>query len=161
MTAQRLGVATGGNRSIASKRPHDSLARGLRLAVTLAIAWTAACRGRADDGVCRCTPANLSRTKLADGSTLDGPALVGKLRRHRRDVAEHRPPRDIKVFDDELRFEVANFCQPCSEWVQDRMTIEEMFPLQRLDDAASAVCLGLVLRDGTLAYGDARPAACR
>jgi hypothetical protein len=117
--------------------------------------------GPADDGVCRCTPGNLSRTKLADGTTLDSAALLGKLRRHRRDVEQHKTPRDIKVFDDELRFEISNFCQPCGDWVQDRMTIEDLFPLGRLDDAAGAVCMGLVLRDGTTVYGDARPRACR
>jgi hypothetical protein len=110
---------------------------------------------------CTCTPGNVSRTKLADGTTLDGPALLNQLRRHQRDVAQHRTPRDIKVFDDELRFAILSFCQPCGSWVGDRLTIEAMFPLQRLDDAVDGVCMGLVLRDGTTAYGDARPAACR
>jgi len=114
-----------------------------------------------DNAVCRCTPGNLSRTRRADGTTLDSAALLGKLRRHRRDVEQHKNPRDIKVFDDELRFEISNFCQPCGDWIQDRMTIEDMFPLARLDDAAGSVCLGLVLRDGTTIYGDARPPACR
>jgi len=134
-----------------------------RLCVTaLVLAMIAACqRPPADDGVCSCTPGNLSRTKLADGSSLDGATLLGKLRRHRRDVEQHKTPRDIKVFDDELRFEISNFCQPCGDWVKDRMTIEDMFPLARLDDATTGVCMGLVLRDGTTAYGDARPRACR
>jgi hypothetical protein len=43
----------------------------------------------------------------------------------------------------------------------ERMTMEEMFPLHRLGGAKRAVYLGLVLRDGTIAYGDARPRACR
>jgi hypothetical protein len=121
-----------------------------------------ACRAKpADDGVCRCTPGNQSGSKLGDGSRFDGGVLLGKLRRHRRDVAQRRNPRDIKVDDDELRLHVATFCQPCSDWVNDRATIEELFPLDRLDDAAGAVCLGLVLRDGTTAYGEARPGACR
>jgi hypothetical protein len=129
---------------------------------TLVLAMAGACRQPpAGDGVCRCTPGNQSRTKLADGTYLDGTALLGKLRRHRRDVEQHRNPRDIKVFDDELRLELSNFCQPCGDWVQDRMTIDELFPLQRLDDAAGAVCMGLVLRDATTVYGDARPRACR
>ena len=83
-------------------------------------------------------------------------AVVGE-----RDVEQHRNPRDIKVDDDELRLHVATFCQPCSDWVNDHATLEALFPLDRLDDAAGAVCLGLVLRDGTTAYGDARPRACR
>jgi hypothetical protein len=122
---------------------------------------TGACHGEpaVDDRVRRCTPGNLSRTRLTDGTFLDGAALLGKLRRHRRDVEQHKMPRDIKVFDDELRFEISNFCQPCGDWVKDRMTIEELFPLARLDDAADAVCMGLVLRDGTTVYGDARPRA--
>jgi hypothetical protein len=130
--------------------------------MTLVLAIVAACRDTpVDDGVCRCTPGNRSRTRLADGTFLDGAALLGKLRRHQRDVEQHRTPRDIKVFDDELRFAISNFCQPCGDWVEDRMTIEEMFPLSRLDDAATGICMGLVLRDGTTVYGDARPRACR
>jgi hypothetical protein len=130
--------------------------------MTLVLAIVAACRDTpVGDGVCRCTPGNRSRTRLADGTFLDGAALLGKLRRHQRDVEQHRTPRDIKVFDDELRFAISNFCQPCGDWVEDRMTIEEMFPLSRLDDAATGICMGLVLRDGTTVYGDARPRACR
>lgn len=131
--------------------------------VAFVLATIAACHDPppADDGVCRCTPGNLSKTKLADGTALDGAVLLGKLRHHRQEVEQHRNPRDIKVFDDELRFQISNFCQPCGDWIKDRMTIEDMFPLARLDDAASAVCLGLVLRDGTTVYGDARPRACR
>jgi hypothetical protein len=141
-TRQRLGVAA--------------------LGLTMGVAAGACHRDSAvEDGVCRCTPGNLSRTKLADGTSLDSAALLGKLRRHRRDVEQHKNPRDIKVFDDELRFEISNFCQPCGDWIQDRMTIEDMFPLARLDDAAGSVCLGLILRDGTTVYGDARPRACR
>jgi len=131
-------------------------------ALVLAIAAIAGCRGApADDGACRCTPENRSRTRLRDGDYLDGASLLARLRRHRSDVALHRPARDVKMFDDELRLELTSFCQPCSDWVQDRMTIEDMFPLDRLDDAASGVCMGLVLRDGTTVYGSARPRACR
>ena len=131
------------------------------LAIVLVPALLAACHRPSDDGACRCTPANQSRTKLADGTQLDGAALLARLRRHRRDVEQRKNPRDIKVFDDELRFEVASFCQPCSEWVEDRLTIEQLYPLARLDDAVDAVCLGLVLRDNSTAWGDARPRACR
>jgi len=133
------------------------------VAIVLAgLAGLAACQGKpVDDGVCRCTPGNQSRTKARDGAFLDGRALLDRLRRHRRDVEQHRNPRDIKVDDDELRLEVTSFCQPCGDWIRDRMTIEDLFPLARLDDSASAVCLGLVLRDGTTVYGDARPRACR
>ena len=92
---------------------------------------------------------------------LDGPALVAALRRHVRDVRLGKEARDIKVLDDELRFAIIDFCSPCGGWVADRMTIEEMFALERLDDAQSAVCMGLVLRDGTTVYGSTRPAACR
>jgi hypothetical protein len=132
-------------------------------AIAMALAALAACRDArpADDSACRCTPGNVSRTHLADGTVLDGATLLGKLRRHKRDVEQHRMPRDIKVDDDELRFAILSFCQPCGSWVGDRMTIEEMYPLQHLDDAADGVCMGLVLRDGTTVYGDARPRACR
>ena len=134
----------------------------LVLAAALAAAPGAACRDAPrDDGPCRCTPANRSLARLPDGSVLDGAALLGKLRRHKSDVALHRPARDVKVFDDELRLELTGFCQPCSDWVADRMTIEDMFPLDRLDDAVAGVCMGLVLRDGTTVYGNARPRACR
>src|SRR5262245_30838187 len=132
-----------------------------RLWIATALALAACRSAPTDDGVCRCTPGNQWRTRNSDGRVLDAAALLGKLRRHRRDVEQHRTPRDIKIDDDALRFDVVSLCQPCGDWVQDRMTVEELFPLARLDDAVDAVCLGLVLRDGTTAYGDARPRACR
>ena len=115
----------------------------------------------ADDTTCRCSPGNVARAALPDGSHLDGPALLGMLRRHRQDVEAGRNPRDIKVADDQLRLAVIDYCQPCGDWVKDRSTVEEMFPLDKLDDAADAVCLGLVLRNGKTLYGATRPKSCR
>ena len=109
-----------------------------------------------DDTRCTCVPNNASRV-----GGIDGAALLARLRRHVRDVAQHRNARDVKVDDDELRLAVANFCDPCNTWVTDRLTVDEMFPLARLDEAVEVVCLGLVMRDRTLAFGDARPRACR
>jgi hypothetical protein len=143
---------------------------GLVLARTAVVAGLAGltalgatgCKPSPESGAaCSCTPGNASRTQLGDGSFMDGASLLGKLRLHRQQVEQHRTPRDIKVFDDELRFAILGFCAPCSDWIQDRMTIEQMFPLARLDEATSAVCLGLVLRDGTTAWGETRPPACR
>ena len=134
------------------------------LAAVAALALSACSRSPSsdDDGPCRCTPGNISHTRpVGESAPMDGPALLDRLRRHQRYVQENRNPRDIKVFDDELRHALLDFCQPCSSWVGERMTMEQMFPLPRLPDATSAVCLGLVLRDGTIAYGDARPRACR
>lgn len=135
----------------------------MRAWVVVLVAAIAACRGAQDgDGPCRCTPGNASQTRaVGEAAPMDGPALLERLRRHQRLVEEGRNPRDVKVFDDELRHAILGFCQPCSQWVGERMTMEEMFPLQRLGDATSAVCMGLVLRDGSIAYGDARPRACR
>jgi len=139
----------------------------LALAAVLAASAPAAlsaCRNNeaSDSAPCRCTPGNVSRTRaLGDDAPMDGRALLDRLRRHKRLVDENRNPRDVKVFDDELRHAIIDFCQPCSDWVGERLTMEQMFPLARLADATSAVCMGLVLRDGTLAYGDARPRACR
>ncbi len=146
-------------------RPLVFLAAALALGFGLALGGVA-CRGAGPDGdgdgPCRCTPGNVSRTRSIDeAEPMDGPALVGRLRDHQRMVAEGRNPRDVKVFDDELRYAILDFCQPCSAWVGERMTMEQMFPLHRLGEAKSAVCMGLVLRDGTIAYGDARPRACR
>lgn len=92
---------------------------------------------------------------------MDGISLLARLRRHKSDVALGKNPRDIKVVDDQLRFAIIDFCQPCAHWVEERLTVEEMFPLDRLDDATRGVCMGLVLRDGTTAWGEARPPACR
>jgi hypothetical protein len=142
--------------------------RPLVLLAAASVAALGACRATAQDGdgaadgPCRCTPGNVSRTRSVDeAAPMDGPALLERLRRHQRYVDEGRNPRDVKVFDDELRYAILSFCQPCSAWVGERMTMEQMFPLRRLDEATSAVCMGLVLRDGTIAYGDARPRACR
>ncbi len=113
-------------------------------------------------GPCACTPANAIKSKaLGDAAPMTGETVLANLRRHARDVAAGQNPRDIKVLDDQLRFAVVELCQPCGDWVTDRMTMEQLFPLARLDDAVSAVCMGLVLRDGSTAYGDARPANCR
>jgi hypothetical protein len=132
------------------------------VAIAALAAALVGCRGEpTDDGVCRCTPDNRARTRRVDGTSLDGATLLARLRRHKRDVALQRPGRDVKLLDDELRLELTEFCQPCSDWVKDRLTIEDMFPLDRLDDAVAGVCMGLVLRDGTTAYGNARPRACR
>jgi hypothetical protein len=143
---------------MAARRPVLVLA-----AAAAAAAALGACRGEAEDaGPCTCTPGNASRTRSADeAAPMDGPALLQRLRTHKRYVEENRNPRDVKVFDDELRYAILEFCQPCSRWVGERMTMEQMFPLDRLGEATSAVCMGLVLRDGTVAYGDARPRACR
>ena len=56
----------------------------------------------------------------------------------------------------DLRGEVCPFT-----FVRTKLAMEQLFPLARLDDAVSAVCMGLVLRDGSTAYGDARPINCR
>jgi hypothetical protein len=111
---------------------------------------------------CQCTPANSVRTKRAgDAQPIGGPGLLAMLRKHRQLLAEDANRRDVKMVDDEIRIVVTEMCQPCGAWVGDRTTIEELFPLALLDDATGAVCLGLVLRDGTTAFGGERPAACR
>ena len=114
---------------------------------------------RATGLACACTPGNTAHIRSGAAPAITGESLVAALRRHRQDVTLGRPPRDIKLTDDQLRFAIIDFCQPCGGWVDDRMTMEAMFPLDRLDDATSAVCMGLVLRDGTTVYGSARP--CR
>jgi len=77
-------------------------------------------------------------------------------------VAEGRPGRDVKVLDDELRLQIRQLCTPCgTDWVDDRATIESLYPLSSLGDARTAICLGVVRGDGTTAWGDARPARCR
>ena len=114
------------------------------------------------DERCTCTPNNASRVKLRDETApIDGKQLLERLRRHQRDVRLGRNARDIKVDDDALRFAISNFCDPCNSWVSDSARIEELYPLARVDEAATAVCLGLELRDGTIVYGEARPRACR
>jgi hypothetical protein len=122
-----------------------------------------ACRGApAEDAACTCTPGNASLIKgRGEAAPMDGEALLAKLRHHQQLVDQNTNPRAVKVFDDELRFAVGNFCQPCGDWVKDRMTIDDLFPMLRLGEARSAVCMGLVLRDGSTVYGDARPRACR
>ena len=122
-----------------------------------------ACRQSSpDEVVCRCTPANSSLTRRAGAvAPMDGVALLAELRRHQQAVRDGKNARSVKLVDDELRLALTDFCHPCSDWVTDRLTIDEMFPLGRLDEATTGVCMGLVLRDGTTAWGDARPRACR
>ena len=111
---------------------------------------------------CTCTPTNTGRIRGPGASeSLTGTSLLAALRRHAQDVRLRKTPRDIKVADDELRFQIIDFCSPCEAWVNDRMTMEEMFPLDRLDEVTRAVCMGLVLGTGSTVYGEARPKACR
>ncbi len=115
-----------------------------------------------EPATCACVPNNVGRAKTAgEAAPMTGESLLAALRRHKQDVGLGKNARDIKIVDDELRFRIIDFCQPCASWVDDRMTMEQMFPLDRLDDARSAVCMGLVLRDGMTIYGDTRPRACQ
>ena len=129
--------------------------------IAMILVLVSACESKPAETKCTCTPDNVGKVKGRDDAPMTGESLLAALRRHKQDVALKRTPRDIKIADDELRFRILDFCQPCSDWVQDRMSMEEMFPLDRLDDATRAVCMGLVLRDGTTVYGSTRPAACR
>ena len=118
----------------------------------------AACHSSEPAGPCTCTPANALKSKsVGEREPMN---VLASLRTHARDVVAGRNPRDIKILDDQIRFAVVELCQPCG-WVDDRMTMDQLFPLARLDDAVSAVCMGLVLRDGSTVYGDARPMNCR
>ncbi|CAN5784930.1 hypothetical protein BH11MYX3_BH11MYX3_27150 [soil metagenome] len=131
-------------------------------ALGILFALLGACRGEPTETACSCTPANTSRTRTVhEAAPMDGVSLLARLRRHRSDVAQGKNPRDIKMGDDELRFAIVEFCQPCGDWVTDRLTVDEMFPLGKLDQATRGVCMGLVLGDGTTAWGDARPQNCR
>ena len=131
----------------------------MRLAI---LALMASCGSKPVDTTCSCTPDNVGRVKGRHADApLTGDTLLAALRKHQQDVRLGKTPRDIKVADDELRFQIIDFCQPCASWVDDRMTMEQMFPLDRSDQARTAVCMGLVLRDGSTIYGDTRPAACR
>jgi len=110
------------------------------------LAIVAVLAGCHDEPVKSCTPAGKAK-----------PELLGLLRRHRAMAAQGGANgRDIKLVDDEIRIAEALACQPC-EWVGDRLTVDEMVPLSRLDDAVGTTCLGLVLRDGSTVSGRARP----
>lgn len=116
--------------------------------------------GDGDRDACSCKPANATKITTS-GASITGSSLLAMLRRHAKYVAEQRPGRDTKLLDDELRSALANFCTPCGVWIDDRARIDTLFPLDRLDEATAATCLGLVLRNGTTAWSDARPPACR
>ena len=135
----------------------------MRRAITTAAVLAIGCKQPAEEaGPCACVPGNTARiTSPIAAEPLTGVTLLAALRRHATDVRLGKGARDVKVFDDELRFAIIDFCSPCGGWVSDRATMEEMFPLERLDQAVGAVCMGLVLRDGSTVYGSARPKACR
>ena len=120
------------------------------LAVVLGLA---SCGGHGDGdraATCACTPTARPSTKL-----------VALLRRHQAAVADgHRNGRDTKLIDDEIRAEASIACEPCGGWVGERALPEELFPLDHLYQAVAATCVGLQLRDGTVAYGEAHPAEC-
>lgn len=84
--------------------------------------------------------------------------LLTLARRHRTLVDQRAPNRDIKLVDDELRLGMSIACQPCP-WIGDRLTVDEMLPMARLDDATAVTCLGFVLRDGSTVFASARTGA--
>jgi hypothetical protein len=127
-------------------------------ALLLIVACTAGCKDAAV-APCTCKPNNVTRISHA-GAPIDSVSVLALVRRHRTLVEDHAQGRDVKLVDDEIRLEMAALCDPCGDWVGERMTVDEMFPLARLDDATGVVCLGLTLRDGTTAFGE-RPTACR
>lgn len=134
----------------------------MRLALVLAVMAAACKKPGADSGPCACTPANVSRTKrVGEAAPMDGASLLVRLRAHRDAVARGDNPRAIKIADDELRYAILEFCQPCGDWVGERLTVDEMYPLADLDRATRGVCMGLVLPDGTTSWGTARPQNCR
>ena len=110
------------------------------------LALLALLAGCHDEPVKACTPGG--KTK---------PELLQLLRRHRTMAAQGGANgRDIKLVDDEIRIAESLACEPC-EWVGDRSTVDQMVPLERLDDAVGTTCLGLTLRDGSTVFGRARP----
>jgi len=115
--------------------------------------------GKDVDAPCTCLPANVAKI-TQHGAPIDSASVMALLRRHRTMIEQHAQGRDVKLVDDEIRIQVGALCQPCGDWVGDRMTVDEMFPMSRLDDATGAVCLGLTLRDGSTVFGG-RPTACR
>ncbi|MBA2539339.1 MAG: hypothetical protein H0V17_06875 [Deltaproteobacteria bacterium] len=129
----------------------------------IALLMLVGCGGKPEEpAACTCKPGNVARSKtVGEAAPMTGESLLAALRRHKQDIALGKNPRDIKIVDDQLRFQIIDFCQPCAGWVDDRMTMEQMFPLDRIDEARSAVCMGLVLGDGSTIYGDTRPLACR
>ena len=106
------------------------------------------CGGKpADD--CACHPTHAPSAQLVD-----------LLHRHARAVdANQRNGRDTKLIDDEIRVQSALVCDPCNAWVGERAKVDELYPMDRLDDATAATCMGLVLRDGATVFGAAR--SCR
>jgi hypothetical protein len=48
-------------------------------------------------------------------------------------------------------------CTPCAFDI-DHLKVEDMLPMDRLDEAVDATCMGLILRTGETVYGRARPA---
>src|SRR4051812_28994783 len=99
----------------------------MRALLLLAIAC-----GKADDD-CTCKPTHEPSTRVLE-----------LLHRHRSAVRDGTGNgRDIKLVDDEIRVQSANLCSPCNTWVGERARVEELYPLDRLDEAAAATCMGL------------------
>ena len=107
-----------------------------------------ACGGKADDD-CTCKPTHEPSTRVLD-----------LLHRHRSAVGDGKANgRDLKLVDDEIRVQSATLCAPCNTWVGERARVDELYPLDRLDTASAATCMGLVLDGGAIVYGAAR--SCR
>jgi hypothetical protein len=62
-----------------------------------------------------------------------------------------------EIAESELRRWMYLLCKPCT-FDTKHLAIEDMFPMDRLNEAVGATCMGLILRSGETVYGRARPA---
>lgn len=99
----------------------------------------------------RCAPANKPATFHVTHSKVpfvaDGQYILGLLRDLRGDV-RLREGNELLVQD-----AMAGMCAPCV--IPAGIAVEDMYPMDALDQAADARCMGLLLRDGSFAPGKA------
>lgn len=121
-------------------------------ALALLVLLAAACQSTSGpDRTCACKPAS-------DPARYPAAKLLADLRKHVRQVRDHANARDVKLTDDEIRLHAATACAPCQFWIDDRAAVDELYPLDHLDDAVDATCLGLRDARGTVHRGRAYPA---
>jgi hypothetical protein len=130
------------------------------LSLVLVISAAVACSGERSDRVvshgCTCSP----REPFATVVQIHGQPVE---RDPRSSLLQELRSRGLNRYqlDDGIRRLTALLCSPCDSWVHDTDSIEEMFPLEGLEDAHYAGCLRLVMKDGSILYGRTRPTECR
>ena len=109
---------------------------------------------------CECVPAESPPHQRFHGEEVVLTPSITRSMLLRRETVSALERSALANLDEHIRSYARAYCSPC-DWVHDSSRVEDMYPLEHLDDSTGAGCLFLTMADGTRRYGKLRPLACR